>query len=164
MKKKEIIIKYDEYEKDDLLTSEDLELLNEARNALKGSYAPYSNFHVGAAVLLDNGKIIRGSNQENAAFPSGLCAERVALFHAKSEFPDAEVKSLAITASADHFNNNEPVTPCGSCRQVIAETEKRQSNRIRIIMKGDSGIIRILNGIEGLLPMMFHEELLKKNK
>jgi cytidine deaminase len=164
MQKKEIVIRYEEYGDNEKLSSEDFGLLNEAHVALTGSYAPYSEFHVGAAVLLDNGHIIRGSNQENAAFPSGLCAERVALFHAKSEFPEATIKSLAITASSDNFSTNQPITPCGSCRQVIAETEKRQNSSIKIVMKGQTGVTRIVTGVESLLPMMFHEKQLRKNK
>ena len=131
---------------------------------MDGSYAPYSNFHVGTALLLEDGEIIRGSNQENAAYPSGLCAERVAIFYANAKHPDKSIDSIAITVKADHFKTNGPVTPCGACRQVIAETEKRQNKKIRIIMKGDSGSTRIVDGIENLLPMMFHEEKLMKKK
>ncbi len=162
MKHKEIIIKYEEYTNDESLPLEDSKLINEANDAIKNSYAPYSEFHVGAALKLDNGKVIKGSNQENAAYPSGLCAERVALFHAKSTYPDASVVAIAITISTDHFTVNEPVAPCGSCRQVIAETEKRQDNNIRIIMKGEGPNTRVVDGIDNLLPMKFQEEKLKK--
>lgn len=162
MKIKKINISYEEYEEGEKLSQSDSELIDEAAKVLKGSYAPYSDFHVGAALLMGNGNVVRGSNQENSAYPSGLCAERVALFYAKSEYPDETVVSLAITGRANHFKNNKPVTPCGACRQVIAETEKRQNRKIRIIMKSEEGITRIVNGIENLLPMMFHEEKLKK--
>lgn len=164
MKIKKIYISYEEYDDGESLSPSDMKLVDEASKALRGSYAPYSEFHVGAALLLDDGEIIRGSNQENAAYPSGLCAERVALFHASSEYPEKAVVSLAITAKADNFETNEPVTPCGSCRQVIAETEKRQNSKIRIIMKGENGGTRIVDGIDNLLPMMFHEQKLKKSK
>ncbi|NQU34379.1 MAG: cytidine deaminase [Bacteroidetes bacterium] len=164
MKQKKIIINYEEYEDGENLSSKDLQLVIEATNALSGSYAPYSDFHVGAALMFENGGIVRGSNQENAAYPSGMCAERVAIFHAQSENPDAVIISLAITGRADHFISDEPITPCGSCRQVIAEIEKRQNKKIRIIMKGESGVTKIVSGIESLLPMMFHEEKLKKTK
>ena len=164
MKQKKIIINYEEYEDGENLSTKDLQLVTEATNALSGSYAPYSDFHVGAALMFENGEIVRGSNQENAAYPSGMCAERVAIFHAQSENPDAVIISLAITGRSDHFNSDEPITPCGSCRQVIAETEKRQNKKIRVIMKGESGVTKIVSGIESLLPMMFHEEKLKKTK
>ena len=164
MKTEKISISYEEYGESEKLPSLDSELIDEAVKALEGSYAPYSDFHVGAALLLEDGEVIRGSNQENAAYPSGLCAERVALFYANSEHPDKAVVSLAITVKSDHFTSNEPVAPCGSCRQVIAETEKRQNSKIRVIMNGDSGRTRVVEGIENLLPMMFHEEKLKKQK
>ena len=164
MKVKKINISYEEYREDEKLHGSDMDLFEEAVVALSGSYAPYSEFHVGAALLLANGKIVRGSNQENAAYPSGLCAERVALFHASSEYPDQAVASLAITGKSDHFTTTDPITPCGSCRQVIAETEKKQGSEIRIIMKGEKGITRIVEGIDSLLPMVFHEEKLKKSK
>jgi len=164
MKIKKINIEYEEYAEDEKLLSSDLKLISEATTALDGSYAPYSEFHVGSALLLSNGQIVRGSNQENAAYPSGLCAERVALFHASSNYPDVAVNAIAITGKSDHFITTDPITPCGSCRQVIAETEKRQGNKIRIIMRGEKGVTRIVEGINSLLPMVFHEEKLKKTK
>jgi cytidine deaminase len=164
MKIKKITISFEEYDENEKLSPSDSELIDQATMALKGSYAPYSDFHVGAAVLLDNGEIIKGANQENAAYPSSLCAERVALFYANSKYPDATVVSLAITVSTDHFMCNNPVSPCGSCRQVIADTEKKQNRTIKIIMKGEKGNTRIFDGIENLLPVMFHEEKLKKSK
>lgn len=162
MKTKEIRIFIEEYAEEDQLAEKDQLLLTHATQAMKSSYAPYSEFHVGAALMLDNDHIVSGSNQENAAYPSGLCAERVALFYAKSTFPEAVVNRIAITAFADHFDMDKPVTPCGACRQVLAETEKRQGAPIRIIMKGASGMTQIVDGIENLLPLMFHEEKLKK--
>lgn len=162
MKERKIIIRYEEYNKDDILSTGDSLLVEEANQALKTSYAPYSEFHVGAAVLLENGKVIKGSNQENSAYPSGLCAERVAIFHAKASFPDEAVIAVAITGCSDNFTADEPITPCGACREVIAETEKRQSNKIRIIMSGSGGCTKIVDGIDNLLPMKFHEEKLKK--
>ncbi len=162
MKSREIRIIVDEYAEDELMPLSDESLMQHAMVALKGSYAPYSEFHVGAAILLDDQNVIIGSNQENAAYPSGLCAERVAIFHANAAYPNAKVKSIAITAKAESFVMKHPVTPCGACRQVIAETEKRQNEPIRIIMKGEKGISQVVNGVENLLPLMFHEEKLKK--
>lgn len=164
MEIKKITISYEEYEESENLPSSDSELIDQATVALNGSYAPYSDFHVGVALCLETGEIVMGANQENAAYPSGICAERVALFYANSKYPDKTVVSMAITVSADHFICADPVSPCGACRQVIAETEKRQNSKIRIIMKGEKGITRIFNGIENLLPVMFHEEKLKKSK
>ena len=164
MKIRNINIRIEEYPDVKQLPLADQDLLKEAGDAVKASYAPYSDFHVGAAVLLNNGEIIKGSNQENAAYPSGLCAERVALFYAKSKYPDSVVESLAITASADHFDLDHPVAPCGACRQVIAEVEHRQNHKIKIILKGEKGSTQVINGIEHLLPLMFKEESLKRSK
>lgn len=162
MKKKIISISFDEYaEGEDLPKGEEL-LIEEATLALKTSYAPYSQFKVGAAVLLENGEVIRGSNQENTAYPSGLCAERVAIFTAKAKYPQMAIKAIAVTAQTDNFEINSPITPCGACRQVIAETEKRQDKKIKILMKGHTGPTLSVDGVESLLPLMFHEEKLKK--
>jgi cytidine deaminase len=164
MNVKTITIKVEEYSPVDQLPQADVQLLEKAKDALKGSYAPYSEFHVGAAALLENGKFVLGSNQENAAYPSGLCAERVALFHAQSKYPGVAVLSIAITAQCDHFVTTEPITPCGSCRQVIAEVEKRQQQKIRVVMKGEQGITQAVEGVDQLLPLLFHEEKLKKTQ
>ncbi len=162
MKKIEISISLSEYAEGEALPKGDELLINEATLALETSYAPYSQFSVGAAVLLENGEVIRGSNQENTAYPSGLCAERVAIFTAKSKYPKMAIKAIAITAHTDNFEINTPITPCGACRQVIAETEKRQDKKIKILMKGHSGPTLSVDGIESLLPLVFHEEKLKK--
>ena len=163
MKFIKINVSIEEYVNGEKLPETDEMLIGHALQALNTSYAPYSQFHVGAAVLLDNGKIIKGSNQENAAYPSGLCAERVAIFQAKSSFPDSTIQAIAITSHADYFETYAPVTPCGACRQVIAEMQNRQNSKIRIIMKGEKGGTYITDGIENLLPLMFKEEKLKKS-
>lgn len=162
MKVKEIRITLNEYENEQELSLEEQKLLKKALRATNNSYAPYSEFHVGAAVLLEDGTIVLGSNQENAAYPSGLCAERVALFYAQSQYPGIKVKALAISARADHFHIESPITPCGSCRQVIVEAEQRQKEKIKIIMQGEKGPVHIVQGIEALLPLSFHEDKLKK--
>jgi cytidine deaminase len=164
MKIRNIKIEIEEYENEDSLPQSDKQLLDLATTAIDGSYAPYSEFHVGAAAQLDNGEFIMGSNQENAAYPSGLCAERVALFHAKHQYPESTVKTLAITAKADHFNIDHPIMPCGACRQVIAEVQNRQKEKIRIILRGEVGAVQVINGIENLLPLMFNEEKLKRSQ
>lgn len=164
MEVKTITIKVEEYGPQDYMSESDVKLLEKAQEAIKGSYAPYSEFHVGAAALLENGEYVLGGNQENAAYPSGLCAERVALFYAQSAFPGIAVVSLAITAHCEHFITTDPTTPCGSCRQVIAEVEKRQQKKIRILMKGEQGVTQVVEGIDQLLPLLFHEEKLKKSQ
>ncbi len=158
---KEFKISLKEY-KEEELNQEEKGLMENALKASVHAYAPYSNFHVGAAVLLEDGTVILGSNQENAAYPSGLCAERVALFYAQSQYPDIPVKALAITAVSDNFSIDSPVSPCGACRQVIAETEFRHQKKIKIIMKGQTGPVYIADGIETLLPLSFYEEKLQK--
>ncbi len=161
MNTKEIKISYEEYLSLDQLSEEDKTLLAKATETTKKAYAPYSGFCVGAAILLDNGEIICGSNQENAAYPSGLCAERVAMFAAASQYPDVAMKTIAITAHTDKFEIDIPVSPCGSCRQVMAEYEHKQQKHIKIILKGASGKILIINGIENLLPFVFNADNLK---
>jgi len=164
MKVRKITIAIEEFEQGEQLIQQEEQLIREAENAIEGSYAPYSEFHVGAAIFLNNGEYIKGSNQENAAYPSGLCAERVALFHAKSKYPDSVVEAIAISARAGHFNIDDPIMPCGACRQVMAEVENRQNKKIRIIMRGQSGKTQVIDGIENLLPLMFKEEKLKRSK
>lgn len=112
-------------------------LMSQAAEVRKNAYAPYSKFRVGSAILLDNGKIILGSNQENAAYPSGLCAERVAVFQAGSIYPDAKILKMAITAASDTNQTTSPIPPCGSCRQSIAEYEIRQETPIEIYFMGE---------------------------
>lgn len=158
----EIKIKITTFPEVSELPEEEQKLLQQAAKSVSQSYAPYSKFHVGAAVLLDNGEVICGSNQENAAYPSGLCAERVALFYANSKYPDAKVKILAIAARADYFQIDKPISPCGTCRQVMAETENRQQSKIKILMQGASGPVNMTEGIENLLPLTFYEDKLKK--
>jgi len=125
MCQKSISISYNEYFRNEGLDLKDKELLDRAKMASEGAYAPYSNFNVGAAVRLSNGEIIAASNQENAAYPSGLCAERVAIFYAHAKFPDASVESIAVTASVGGHICETPTYPCGACRQVLAESEMR---------------------------------------
>lgn len=131
-------------------------LLQSAKEAADRSYAPYSNFHVGVALLLSNGEIITGNNQENCAYPSGLCAERTALFYAKSKYPDNAIDTIMITARDTNGQfTPAPVSPCGSCRQVILETEMRQSKNIKIIMYG-TDCITIIQSAKDLLPLSFN--------
>ena len=118
------------------LSKEKQDLINKAKEQVNKAYAPYSGFHVGAAIELENGIIITGSNQENSAYPSGLCAERVAMFYANSQYPEVAVKTLAIAAYTNGNFISDPVTPCGSCRQVLLETETRFEKDITILLYG----------------------------
>lgn len=147
--------------KDELETCE-LRLLNAAINSSKKAYAPYSQFYVGAAVQLENNEIIVGNNQENVAYPSGLCAERVAIYYANAIHSDKKIKAIAINAQSKLFEVNYPITPCGACRQAIAEYEIKQKENIKIIMAGESGEVYIIKSIKDLLPFQFNEEGLKK--
>jgi cytidine deaminase len=141
----------------DELSAEDRQLVEQAIEATRRSYAPYSHFHVGAAVRLENGEIVIGCNQENAAYPSGLCAERTALFAAGALYPDVPVKVLAVAArGTDGEMTEEPTGPCGSCRQVIIESETRAKHPIRILLYGRR-CVYIIDGIRQLMPLTFSE-------
>lgn len=137
------------------LPSEIQTLMNQAIETRKNAYAPYSKFRVGAAIFLDNGKIVLGSNQENAAYPSGLCAERVAIFQAGAIYPNAKIVKLAITAASDTNPTLSPIPPCGACRQSIAEYEFKQDTPIEIYFMGESGEVYKSNSINNLLPLSF---------
>jgi cytidine deaminase len=123
--------------------------------ATEKAYAPYSSFHVGAALLLENGIIIKGNNQENAAFPSGLCAERVAIFYAGANHPGVRIMGIAVTAKSVNYTKGEPVTPCGSCRQSLLEYELNQQSDIPIYMVSPSGEVIVSKSIKQLLPLYF---------
>jgi len=129
-------------------------LIDAAKDAVKRAYVPYSHFHVGAAVLLANQEIITGSNQENVAYPSGICAERTTLFYANSRFPDTAVDTLAVAAYTNGDFTDDPVTPCGACRQVILETQNRYKHPVRILLYGKKAIY-IIEQITDLLPLAF---------
>jgi cytidine deaminase len=135
-------------------------LMKEAIVVRKNAYAPYSKFKVGAALLLDNGIIVLGSNQENAAYPSGLCAERVAIFHAGAIYPDAKILKMAITAASESNKTSTPIPPCGSCRQSIAEYEIKQNTPIEIYFMGEIGVIYKSDSLKNLLPFMFDKKFL----
>jgi len=144
----------------DELSKKDFELLSIAIEAKKNAYAPYSKFSVGVALLLENGLIIQGNNQENAAYPSGMCAERVAIWSAASQYPTLKVEKIFITASAKNKIVDKPVSPCGSCRQTLAEYEINQSQNIEIFFTGETGKIVKANSIKDLLPLTFDNSLL----
>jgi len=144
------------------LSEEDQKLLSEAWIACDLAYAPYSHFLVGASLRLANGHIFSGNNQENSAYPSGLCAERVAVFSASATHPGVAIETIAVVAKTKIFNLSSPVTPCGACRQVISEYEMLSGKPIRILLQGNTDTIWIFEGISNLLPLMFHGAELKK--
>lgn len=163
MNKKEIKIDYWEYETEQELSAQEQELLKQARIITDSAYAPYSQFHVGAALLLKNGRIVTGNNQENVAYPSGLCAERVAIYAAGAHYPEVPIEAIAVTCKSKTFHVNEPLSPCGACRQAIAEYEMRYKTNIKIILASETGKIRVVKSISDLLPFMFKAEELKKS-
>jgi cytidine deaminase len=135
-------------------------LMDQAVEIRKNAYAPYSKFRVGAALLLDNGQLVLGSNQENAAYPSGLCAERVAVFYAGANYPEATILKMAITAASDTNQTTAPIPPCGSCRQSLAEYEIKQDAPIEIYFMGEIGQIYKSDSLKNLLPFMFDKKFL----
>ncbi|WP_339657545.1 cytidine deaminase [Flavobacterium frigidarium] len=160
MKQIAITTQFLSYDSVDELSNDIQELMREAVVVRKNAYAPYSQFRVGAALLLDNGKVILGSNQENAAYPSGLCAERVAIFQAGAVYPNAKILKMAITAASDTNKTTSPIPPCGSCRQSIAEYEIRQETPIEIYFMGEEGAVYKSDSLKNLLPFMFDKKFL----
>ncbi len=135
-------------------------LMQKAIKAREKAYAPYSKFYVGAALLLDNNEIVTSNNQENASYPSGLCAERTAIYYAGSQYPNAKVIRMAITAGSKNKQTTNPIPPCGACRQVIAEYEIKQNTPIEIYFMGEIGKIVKSNSLANLLPLMFDKSVL----
>jgi cytidine deaminase len=164
MKTKKIQLLVETYESPDALPPEDRELLMLAVKSLADAYAPYSRYRVGASLRLAGGKTVSANNQENAAYPSGMCAERIAMFFAKAQYPEAIIETIAIAAQSGEFIIDRAVSPCGACRQVMAEYQIQQGKDIRVLMKGERGPILAVNSIDALLPMMFHAPELKKKK
>ncbi len=142
------------------LESDDAALLKKAIGARKNAYAPYSNFQVGAAVLLENGEIVIGSNQENASYPSGLCAERVAVFQAGAKYPNVKIEKIAISAASSIHKVDTPAAPCGNCRQSISEYEFKQDAPIKLLLMGEVGDIIQCNSVEDILPLGFNSTYL----
>ena len=145
----------------DELSGADKAVVDAARAATANSYAVYSNFSVGAAVRMANGAVVSGSNQENAAYPSGLCAERTTLFWANSQYPKEPVEVLAIAARSAQGELEFPITPCGACRQVMLETEKRFGNKMKIILYGTRQCYVIDDGVRALMPLSFDSDSLE---
>ncbi|WP_298488889.1 cytidine deaminase [uncultured Maribacter sp.] len=144
----------------DELGDRDEKLMKRAIEARKNAYSPYSNFTVGAAVLLENGEIVLGNNQENAAYPSGLCAERVAVFYAGANYPGVKIKAIAITATSINYKVDAPAAPCGNCRQAISEYEINQESPIELFLMGETGKVIKCNAIADILPLAFTSSFL----
>jgi cytidine deaminase len=160
MKKIEINCELIVYNDIDQLDIETKNLMFEAIEARKNAYAPYSKFQVGAAILLENGSIVIGSNQENAAYPSGLCAERVAIYQAGAKYPQIPITKIAITATSLTKSVLSPIPPCGACRQSIAEYEIKQEKPIQIFYMGEKGEIHLSKSLKNLLPFGFEKKYL----
>jgi cytidine deaminase len=156
---KTISVSYQEFDSTEELEDNDRELVNEASKAALNAYAPYSMFRVGAALRLENGIIVKGVNVENAAFPSGICAERSAIAAFISGYPKEKLLAIAIAALTDEGLTAEPVTPCGNCRQAIAEEESRNGMPLKIILAGQKKTI-VIDGINNLLPLQFSKNIL----
>ena len=152
---KEYSFKFQLYPNWESLQTVDISVVNKAFEAMEKAYAPYSKFKVGAALLLEDGQIIQGNNQENIAYPSGLCAERVALFHAGAQFPGIAVDLICIVAKGDLMPISQLLSPCGACRQVMLESENRQNKPIRIILVNQNNRTMCIDSVQNLLPFGF---------
>lgn len=152
---KEYSFKFQLYPNWECLQTIDISVVNKAFDAMEKAYAPYSKFKVGAALLLEDGQIIQGNNQENIAYPSGLCAERVALFHAGAQFPGIAVDLICIVAKGDLMPVSQLLSPCGACRQVMLESENRQNKPIRIILVNQDNRTMCIDSVQNLLPFGF---------
>jgi cytidine deaminase len=159
IKKESVVKKYNHINE---LTPADQQLLLEAKAAVNNAYAPYSKFNVGCALILDNGIVIKGSNQENIAYPSGLCAERVAIFYAGATYPDVPVNAMAITVRANDYQVKEPIMSCGACLQSMSEYELKFKKPMRIILQGELGDIYVAEGLRNFMPFMFWVDELRK--
>ncbi len=154
MEKKAINICYEQYSNKEELKIEERELLDKAIEATEGSYAPYSGFNVGAAVRLTNGEIVTGANQENAAYPSGTCAERTAIFYAHAKFPKENIVAIAVVAKHNGELTPRLTYPCGACRQVMIESQNRAGAPIKIIV-GSATAVQVIDSVNGILPFAF---------
>ncbi len=144
------------------LSEDDAWLLTEAREVTEQAYAPYSNFHVGAVAILENGEVVAGTNQENASYPVGICAERVLLGSVATIHPDVPIKTIAISYNSEEIKSDHPISPCGMCRQALLEYETRTKKPIRLILSGQEGKVYIIKTASFLLPFAFTSDELNK--
>ncbi|MEZ4852839.1 cytidine deaminase [Flavobacterium sp.] len=160
MKQLSVVTNFTVFNSVEELTPEDKSIMQQAISVRQQAYAPYSKFKVGVALLLNNGKIVLGTNQENAAYPSGLCAERVAIFYAGANYPEAKVQKIFISASPEDKDLEKPIPPCGACRQSIAEYEIKQETPIEIYFMGAKGEVFKSDSLKNLLPLLFDKNYL----
>ena len=160
-RKQDYTFSFEVYDSSDDLDQKDAFLLSEARSVTQFAYAPYSNFNVGAAARLSNGETVTGTNQENASYPAGLCAERVLLSSASSLFPGVPIESMAISYHNLKGSSDKPVSPCGICRQTLTEFQQRVSQPMRLILSGMEGPVQVISNAEQLLPFSFGSDDLK---
>jgi cytidine deaminase len=158
MQQNKFEFQYEVYNSIDELGSEDTWLLNEAREVTQNAYAPYSNFYVGAVAKLTNGEIVAGTNQENASYPVGICAERVLLGNAATLYPGISIDTIAVSYDSQEIKSDHPISPCGMCRQSLLEYETRVNKPIRLILAGQQGKVYVLNTARYLLPFAFSKE------
>jgi len=158
MKQKRFEFSFEVYDSIDELNPDDQQLLIEARNVTDNAYAPYSNFHVGAAAKLSNNKIVTGANQENASYPVGICAERVLLSAISSLYPGIPIETMAVSYQSKKMKSDHPISPCGMCRQALLEFEGRTIKPIRLILAGLVGKIYVIKSASQLLPLAFSSE------
>lgn len=158
MKEEIFEFRYEVYDGIRELTEKDAWLLSEARLVTEQAYAPYSNFHVGAVAMMANGEVVAGTNQENASYPVGICAERVLLGNAATLYPKVRIDTIAISYNSEELKSDHPISPCGMCRQALLEYENRLKNPIRIIMGGMEGKVQIIKTAKLLLPFAFTSE------
>jgi cytidine deaminase len=161
MKENKFEFSYDIYTDISELEEKDAWLLNEAKAITDQAYAPYSNFHVGAVAMLSNGEVVAGTNQENASYPVGICAERVLLGNAATLYPGVSIETIAISYNSDTIKSDHPISPCGMCRQALLEYETRLKKPIRLILAGMEGEIQIIKTSSLLLPFAFTSSELK---
>ena len=164
MKENKIEFSYLQFENSEQLSEADAQLLEKAREVTKQAYAPYSNFNVGAVAILENGSFVSGTNQENASYPVGICAERVLLGNAATQYPGIAIKAIAISYRSSHDASDKPISPCGMCRQALVEYEVRMNHPIRVILSGLSGEVQIIEKANFLLPFAFTSSNLNKSK
>lgn len=161
MKERKFEFTYTVYDNSSELPEDKQWLLNEAREVTANAYAPYSNFQVGAIARLANGQIVAGSNQENASFPVGLCAERVLLASASSLFPKVPIETIAISYKSEHHKSDHPISPCGICRQSLQEFEGRVGHPVQLVLGGMEGPVYVIDSASRLLPLAFTSEELR---
>lgn len=161
MRENKFEFNYTVFESIDELPEDQKQLLREARNVTENAYAPYSNFQVGAVAKLTNGETVSGSNQENASFPAGLCAERVLLSSASSLFPKIPIEAMAVSYKSENVKSDHPISPCGICRQTLQEYEDRMNQPMKLILGGMTGPVYVIDSASRLLPLAFTSEELR---